>query len=109
MAGSGSVNEEPSWWRNAMAALIDRGKSHRITAVSSIPFISRLGGIAGLLGVALGLMLGLDLLNLAPKIAMVLQGLPNLAVTPGSRPRGQSLGIPGVGRSHSGLVDHHPL
>ena len=63
-----------------MAALIDRGKFHRIAAVSSITFFGRLGGIAGLLGVALGLALGLDLLNPAPSTARILQALSNAAV-----------------------------
>ena len=92
-----------------MVTFVDRAKFRKITALFDITFARRLGGIAGLLGVALGLVLGFDLVNPSPALEKILQVLPNLAVivwlvgvAAVQSPRGRP-GSWGVGAAMAGL------
>ncbi len=85
-------------------------KDHQITTFFNLTFASRLGGIAGLLGVALGLMLGFGLVIPIPAIQKTLQVLNNLAVVVWlvgiaaiQSPRLGRLGSLGLGAAIAGL------
>jgi len=85
-------------------------KGYQIIAFFNLTFARRLGGIAGLLAVALGLTLGFGLVIPIPAIQKTLQVLPNLAVVIWlvgiaaiQSPRLSRLGSLGLGAAMAGL------